>query len=110
MFKVSNALSVSRLRSPISKVESCMSKEFAQGSGSIGELSELEPEKVLRAAASLVSAYGEDAVRHARRLEAESAVPAVARRVRLEVERLMQASASAGDMNVSSADLTDSES
>ena len=86
-----------------------MSKDFAQGNGGIEDLSELDGEKVLRAAAFLVSAYGEGAPRHARRIEAESAVPAVARRVRLEVERLMQASASAGDVTVASSALSEDD-
>lgn len=80
-----------------------MSKEFAQEGGSIEDLSELDAEKILRAAAFLVSAYGEGAIQRARRLEAESAVPAVARQVRMEVERLMQASASASDDDIASA-------
>lgn len=87
-----------------------MSKNFAQGDGDLEGLSELDSEKILRTAAFLVSAYGEGAIQHARRLEAESAVPAVARRVRLEVQRLMQASSSAGDPNASSATLSESES
>jgi len=86
-----------------------MSKDFAQGNGGMEDLSELDGEKILRAAAFLVSAYGEGASHHARRIEAESAVPAVARRVRLEVERLMQASASAGDVNVASSALSEDD-
>ena len=62
--------------------------------------------KIFRAAAFLVSAHGEDAARHARRLETESAVPDIARRVRMEVERLLQASVCAGEMQSASAALS----
>lgn len=87
-----------------------MSNDFAQGGGSIEEPAHLDAEKILRAAAFLVSAYGERALDHARRLEAESAVPAVARRVRMEVERLMRTSSSTGDTNVARAGLSEGES
>jgi hypothetical protein len=54
---------------------------------------DLAPEdaaKATRVAAFIFSVQGDKAVEYARQLEAESAVPDMARRVRMEVERLVQ--------------------
>jgi hypothetical protein len=52
--------------------------------------------KIARVAAFIVSAHGQEAVAHARRLEDASVVPGMAKLVRLEVERLVAATALAG--------------
>lgn len=74
-----------------------MSKDLAREQAGMENVSELDREKISRVAAFLVTAHGEGAAQHALRIEAQSAVPAIARRVRLEVERLTQASDAAGE-------------
>ena len=61
--------------------------------------------KASRVAAFIFSVHGDKAVEHARRLEAESAVPEMARRVRMDVERLVQADAPALDIHAGPAGL-----
>ena len=80
-----------------------MSNAFARNSAIEEEAAPYDAGKIARVAAFIVSAHGGDAVQHARRLEAASAVPDMARRVRMEVERLVQAFASAGGMHSASA-------
>lgn len=79
-----------------------MSNAFAQNSALEEEPAQYDAEKILRVAAFIVSAHGSNAVEHALRLEAESAVPDMAGRVRMEVERLAQASKSSGEMHSAS--------
>ncbi len=69
-----------------------------------------DAEKVSRVAAFIVATHGDNAVQHALRLEAQSAVPDIARSVRQEVERLVQASASSGEMHSTSVGFSKSES
>lgn len=54
-----------------------------------------DEKKISRVAAFIFSAYGDRAVEYAQRIEDESAVPDMARRMRMEVERLVQANAPA---------------
>jgi hypothetical protein len=61
-----------------------------------------EAKKISRVAAFIFSVHGDKAVDYARRLEAESEVPDMAERVRLEVERLQWNNAIASDTGVAS--------
>ena len=61
--------------------------------------------KASRVAAFIISVHGNKAVEYARRIEAESAVPEMARRVRMDVERLVQADAPALDIHAGPAGL-----
>jgi len=79
-----------------------MNKAFARN-GAIEELpAQYDAEKIARVAAFIASVHGGNAVEYALRLEAESAVPDMARRVRMEVERLTKASRSSGKMHSAS--------
>lgn len=87
-----------------------MSIGVVRKNGSADERARIDAEKISRVAAFIVSAYGDNAIEHARRLEAESVVPDLAKCVRIEVERLVQASASAGGMHLASAGISESTS
>jgi hypothetical protein len=79
-----------------------MSEAFAKEDDGSEERTEFDAEKILRVAAFIVSTYGENAISHALRLESQSAVVDMARRVRMEVERLVEASMSSSEMHSAS--------
>lgn len=66
-----------------------------------------EAKKISRVAAFIFSVHGDKAVDYARRLEAESEVPDMAERVRIEVERLAQRDAPAVDTQAASTSLSE---
>lgn len=87
-----------------------MSTGVAPESGSANEQAPVDAKNILRVAAFIVSAHGDNAVKHALRLEAASVVPDIARRVRIEVERLVQAPTSIGEMHLASSGVSESRS
>lgn len=62
---------------------------LATETGTSDALAQREEEMIFRAAAFIVSAHGDDAVAYARRLESASAVPEIAKRVRMQVELMV---------------------
>ena len=80
---------------------------FARDNG-IAEDVPNDAEKISRVAAFIVSTHGANAISHAQRLETGAAALDIARSVRMEVERLVQASASTGEMHSALAGLLES--
>ena len=66
-----------------------------------------EAKKISRVAAFIFSVHGDKAVDYARRLEAESEVPDMAERVRIEVERLALRDTPAVDPQAASTSLSE---
>jgi hypothetical protein len=66
-----------------------------------------EAKKISRVAAFIFSVHGDKAVDYARRLEAESEVPDMAERVRIEVERLAKRDVPAVDTQAASTSLSE---